>query len=145
MENFEWLVSLHQVPKYADWYEKDVLRRQDIPNYYMFKKSFEEPVKQVIINPSVIKGIIYDDFLYNVDKGYSWLDLIYNLKRFNRIKRNFLNTNALIAHIHKNEDNKIVEKYGDTYITSSGQHRLALAKFLNLTEVEVEVRKFKIQ
>jgi len=53
----------------------------------------------------------------------------------------------IINHIHYKyggAESKYVWKFGKHYFTTSGQHRLCLAKFLNIESVEVYVTAFKL-
>src|SRR5690606_29129091 len=96
------------------------------------------------ISPKIICGIEYGDG-YNDRKDINWLELFISLKRLNRVVRNFRTYEEIIKHIHyPHKDEKQVSQFGNHYFTSSGQHRLCLAKLLDVESVEVKIIKYKL-
>lgn len=137
--NFKWLNTVKLIPS-EQWHNEKVIRINDIDNFYFYGQSIHY---EAAIDPSKIKGIEYA-WAYNHNTDICWLDLLNDLKRFQYVKVNFHSLNDLIDHIHKDyNEGKSVLKYGDTLITSVGQHRLTLAKFLNIPSVKVSVVEFK--
>ena len=69
------------------------------------------------------------------------------MRRLKRVINNFKTKEDIINHIHYKyggAESKYVWKFGKHYFTTSGQHRLCLAKFLNIESVEVYVTTFKL-
>lgn len=116
-----------------------VIRPDEIPNHDFYE---EVNTYEDYINPSKIIGIKYA-FAYNFFTDITWFQLLTKLKRLDRVMKNFKTYEELISHINHNEDEKSVSKYGDYYITTSGQHRLCLAKFLNLEKVKVSIKEYR--
>lgn len=137
--NYEWLSELCDIQS-QEWYSNKVLRPSDIKHYKFYKS--EAKSYRCFINPSDIVGIEYA-YSYNCFNEINWLDLINNLKRFERIRRNINTHNGLLEHsLNDYNENKTVAKYGNQYITIAGQHRLALCKFLGVKSVEVDVLEY---
>jgi len=140
MTNFEWLNTISPI-KDKNWHNENVIRVNQIENidfYENRKNSYK-----AYINPNDIKGIQYLDN-YNHTDDITWKQLLNCLKRFDEVREKSTNYDLIFNHIH-NEYNqpKTVCKYGNTLITSSGQHRLALAKFLNLQSVAVTIIEYE--
>jgi hypothetical protein len=140
IEKMDWLKAIYPKFKRENWNNENVYKPSDL-NYF----EFFEPVKTYIdkINPSSILGIAYFPE-YNFYNQITWLGLFYGLKRLDKVACNFKNWEALVRHIHTNMDSKTVSKFGNHFFTTSGQHRLCLAKFLDLKNIEVEVREYKL-
>lgn len=141
MDNFEWLNNIYPLEN-KPWYKDVVIRKDQVENFNSYESYIEYTGK---VNPQLIKGIEYADAYYYYSE-ITWKELLNNLKRFGEIRQNHSTYSSLVDHIHRyheNDPNKLLFKYGETYITGSGQHRMALAKFLEVPEVEVKVIEFK--
>ena len=141
MDNFEWLNNIYPLGN-KTWY-KDVVIREDQVESYNFYDDYVEYNGRV--NPQLIKGIEYA-YAYNSDSEINWIQLLNRLKRFDEIRQKHSTYSSLVDHVHRHierDPSKLLFKYGNTYITRSGQHRMALAKFLEVPEVEVTVREFQ--
>ncbi|MCR6642477.1 MAG: hypothetical protein NVV82_26680 [Sporocytophaga sp.] len=139
MDNFEWLSSIEPIGA-QDWHSDLVVRYTDINNYEFYKKG--KIYYKGRINTADIKGIEYA-YNYNHDSDITWKQLLNSLKRFEDIRINQSNYSGLVNHIKNDYDEpKTVLKFGPIYITTQGQHRLALAKFLNL-DVEVNIIEYE--
>ena len=139
MNNYEWLNSIYPI-KSENWHFEKVIRVSDIENvnFYKHNKSFYRSR----IKTSFIKGIDYA-YAYNCFSDITWIELLNNLKRFKQIKAKNSSFGELVAHAMSDyNEPRTVLKYDSIYITSCGQHRMALAKFLNIEEVEVEVIEY---
>ncbi|WP_454045027.1 hypothetical protein [Chryseobacterium sp. Marseille-Q8038] len=143
-QRIDWLKSLN--PKFIDqkWHDDVVVHFSHIEHLQFFKSAgtFREK-----INPAKICGIDYS-YGYNCimykpkDWRYHWLQFFTDLRRLDRVIDNFPTKVKVIHHIHLAEEAKTVVQYGDHYFTIGGQHRLCLAKFLEIPEVEVDVIKY---
>jgi hypothetical protein len=140
MSNLSWLKSIYPQFQSHNWHTANVYKPSDLK----YEKFFERGKPcQAIINPSDIVGIEYA-YAYNCLKQINWLQLLGQLKRLDSVKRNFKTRTELIQYIHNNDDKKVVLKFGNHLFTISGQHRLCLAKFLDVSEVEVTVIEYKL-
>lgn len=140
MTNFEWLSSINPMPP-SDWHNDSVIRISDIANYQFYNK--DEKYYRAVIDPQAIKGISYG-YAYNCFSDISWLELLNSLKRFSYVQFKFSSFEDIVEHIHNDyNEPKTVFKYGDILITACGQHRMALAKFLKIPAVEVNVVDYK--
>ena len=137
--NLEWLNSIAPI-KDQLWQHEKVIGVTEIDNIQFYQRDCR--CYRAVINPQDIKGIDYA-YEYNFYEEITWLQLLNSLKRFNWIKNNKNTYETLVEHIQNDyQEAKLVEKYSDVYITGKGQHRLALAKFLGLTEIEVNVQEY---
>lgn len=146
--NFEkresWLKSFQPNYEKQKWHNNKVYHPTDIRNYDFFKshKNYK-----ALINPKHIVGIEYA-YGYNCPiyekKNIDWNYMLRWLKRLDRVINNFKDKKSLIEHIHNDNDPKSVLKYGNQYFTTSGQHRLCLAKYLEVENVEVYVQEYKL-
>lgn len=142
MSNFDWLNTIYPI-EYENWHNDNVIRVNQIENYEFYDKRIKNTYKGYI-NPSDIKGIQYLDS-YNHRDDITWKQLLNKLKRFDDIREKSGSYDLLLDHVHSEyRDPKIISKYGNTLITTSGQHRLALAKFLNISSVEVTINEYDI-
>ena len=122
-----------------------VYRPSDLKNYIYFEKdkSFRDK-----IDPKRIIGVEYA-YGYNCPNIFGepniiyWKSMLHKLKRLDRVIDNYKSSDELIAHIHKDKDSKAVFMFGGFYFTISGQHRLCLAKYLEIPEVEVNITEYK--
>lgn len=125
------------------WHNDIVYHPSHIKHLQFFKKAGS---CKEYINPANICGIDYA-YSYNcpmyktVDWRYNWLEFFTDLKRLDRVMDNFDSREDVVNHIHHAKEDKIVYQYGEHYFTMGGQHRLCLAKFLEVPEVEVIVVK----
>lgn len=143
-ERIQWLKSLH--PRFIEqtWHNDVVAHFSHIHYKQFFKRAgtFKEK-----IDPSKIYGIDYS-YGYNCimykpkEWRYYWINFFTELRRLDRIINNFKTKDEVIKHIHQAKEAKTVEQYGNHYFTIGGQHRLCLAKFLEVPEVEVNVVKY---
>ncbi|REC61784.1 hypothetical protein DRF65_13680 [Chryseobacterium pennae] len=144
LQRIEWLSNLNPNFKNQIWHDDIVY----LPDDLIYKKYFrrEGTVKKKI-NPSKICGIEYA-YAYNCPiykpEGwtYHWLEFFTNLMRLDWVIDNFPTKEKVINHIHHNAETKTVMQFGDHYFTTGGQHRLCLAKYLELDEVEVDVESY---
>lgn len=148
-ERLDWLKSIFPEFKDEPWHKNPVYHPEID---FIYGKYFKETGKKELIeiNPSHIIGISYG-FEYNGkpfreprQEMINWIDLFYSLKRLDRVIDNFKSKEDLINHIHHNKDEKHVDMYGSHYITTSGQHRLCLAKLLGVKKVKVSVQKHRL-
>ncbi len=143
-ERKEWLKKIHGEFKDMLWHDEKVFHPTELKHFEYFK---EYAVYDKEINPKKIIGIKYD-FGYNCpsygDRSIDWKYMLKWLKRLDRVIDNFKTKEEVIKHIQKNTDPKAVLKYGGHYFTTSGQHRLCLAKYIELDEVKVSVREYKL-
>ncbi len=95
------------------------------------------------ISPKQIIGIEYA-FNYNFNSNITWLELIFSLKRLDWVIYKFKNVEELLNHIHYNDEAKLVFKFGNQLFTRSGQHRLCLAKFLQINSIKVSILEYKL-
>ncbi|ASE62110.1 hypothetical protein CEQ15_11705 [Chryseobacterium indologenes] len=143
-QRIEWLRSLHPEFDNQNWHDEIVVHFSHITNFDFFRSAgtFREK-----IDPSKICGIDYS-YGYNCvmykpkDWRYYWLPFFTDLRRLDRVIENFHTKEKVIDHIHFAKEAKTVVQYGDHYFTIGGQHRLCLAKFLEVPEVEVDVIKY---
>jgi len=136
-----WLKTIYPEFKEQEWMSSEVINESQILDYdfYELNNSYRGN-----INPKDIVGIDYA-WEYNCMNTISWFDLLGQLKRFKWIMADFKTYDELCAHVSYNyKEGKYVSKYGDKLITTGGQHRLCLAKFLNINSVEVDVQEYKI-
>ncbi len=148
-QRLDWLKSIFPEFKKEPWHTLPVYHPEID---FLYEKFFEEESKSELIeiDPSKIIGIKYsygyNGNPYRKPREYmiNWMDLFYLLRRLDRVIDNFKSKDDLIAHIHRNIDKKRVRKYGNHYITTSGQHRLCLAKLLGLKKVKVSVTKYNL-
>lgn len=135
MTNFDWLNTITPI-QHKEWHNEQVIRIWDIENYEFYDK---EKGYTTQINPKQIKGIDYA-YAYNCNSDITWKELLNQLKRFRDIRNNFSSIEELIEHAHNDyNESKAVMKYGDTLITITGQHRMALAKFLEIPSIKTYV------
>lgn len=143
-ERENWMKSIE--PNYNNqiWHGDQVYHPTQIKHYKFFKriKIYDE-----YINPKKIHGLEYA-YAYNCpscgDRIIDWKDMLHWLKRLDRVIDNFKTKEELIRHIHKNEDPKAVYKYGNHFFTISGQHRLCLAKYIELDQIKVNIHEYKL-
>jgi hypothetical protein len=139
-ERLVWLKSIY--PEFEDkqsFYE-NVYKPTDLiyHDFFIESKSYRG-----YVNPENIVGIEYG-FAYNFDNEINWHELFIRLKRFKDIQQ-FKSKNEIINHVHNDyKEEKWIFKYGNNYFTKQGQHRLCLAKFLNIKSVEVDITEFKL-
>lgn len=139
LSNYEWLTlicgdKIHPQP----WYHDRVLRLDEIRDRNI---QYHEEYATLYINPKQIIGIEYG-FGYNFYNDITWLYLINELYRFKEIRKKQISYESLVEHVHNDTlDDKCVDQYGDNYITRNGQHRLCLAKFLEIPLVKVNVTR----
>ena len=137
--NLEWLNSISPI-KDQPWQHEKVIRIAEIDNIQFYQRDCR--CYRAVMNPQDIQGIDYA-YEYNFYEEITWLQLLNSLKRFDWIKNNKNTYEALVEHIQNDyQEAKLVEKYGDVYITGKGQHRLALAKFLGLAKIEVNIQEY---
>jgi hypothetical protein len=139
-EKIDWLKAIYPEFKTKKWHNENVFKPSDLNYFEFFEESRTYTEK---INPSSIVGIAYFPN-YNFNKKIIWFELFYELTRLYKVVWNFKNWEALVSHINTNIDLKTVSKFGNHFFTTSGQHRLCLAKFLDLKSIEVEVREYKL-
>ncbi len=148
-QRLDWLKSIFPEFKEEPWHAEPVYH-PEIDFFY--DNFFEEESKSELIeiDPSKIISIKYS-YGYNGnpyreprEDMINWMDLFYSLRRLDDVIDNFKSKEDLIVHIHRNLDKKRVRKYGDHYVTTSGQHRLCLAKLLGLKRVKVSVTKYNL-
>ncbi|MCD4665860.1 MAG: hypothetical protein K8R68_11375 [Bacteroidales bacterium] len=137
--NYQWLKDVAGIES-KSWHNDHVMHVGEIENseYYIWGKRYN-----MVIDPKLIKGIIYS-YGYNDNRTITWIKLLESLKRFDYVRKNFTTKSLLIDHVHNDYNQpKSLRKYGDIYFTTSGQHRMALAKFLEVPEVKVEIIEYK--
>jgi hypothetical protein len=143
-EREAWLKSIYPKFKKQQWHSDKVFHPTHIKNHSFFKEDTHLLGK---IDPRKIHGIeyayLYNDPLNSPNKKIDWLYMLHNLKRLHDIIDNFKTTEEIINHIHNCKESKVVLQFGDHYFTTAGQHRLCLAKFLEIPEVEVEIIRYK--
>ncbi|WP_024480419.1 hypothetical protein [Cellulophaga baltica] len=139
-----WIRTLQKNYDTQKWHNDKVYHPSDIRNFIYFKEHKSYSAK---INPEKIIGIEYA-YGYNCpsfgEKNIDWTYMLQYLKRLDSVIDNFKARELLIKHIHKNNDPKSVLKFGKNYFTTSGQHRLCMAKYLELNQVEVLVIEYKL-
>lgn len=136
-----WLKAIYPEFKLETWHFDRVKHPLvDVKNLEYYNRRIEY---KACINPQLIVGIDYfGNYNYPIFEKpvqLNWLGLFLILKRFNYIEYNFKNLDEVIYHIHNNKEPKIVEKFGQQYFTKGGQHRLCLAKFIGIKEIEVKL------
>ena len=145
-EREKWIATFNPNFSQQEWHNDIVFHPTQIKYFDFFTKTSS---KKEFISPEKICGIEYA-YQYNCplykdpNWQFHWIELLHELKRLHRVMRNFKTKEAIIEHIHKDEDSKVVMQFGDHYFTTSGQHRLCLAKLLELEEVEVTVDKYEL-
>lgn len=140
-ERLIWLKSIYPEFEDKESFYENVYRPEDLKYYDFFnrKKQYKE-----YINPENIVGIRYA-WAYNSHFKINWHQLLRELHRLKHVIENFKSKEEVINHIHHNySEQKYVLKYGNHYFTIGGQHRLCLAKFLNLKSVEVNVTEYEL-
>lgn len=139
VSNFDWLCSIAKI-KDEPWHNDLVIRISDIENIRFYRQKSKN--YQAHIDPNQIKGIQYLDN-YNHNHDITWKGLLNNLKRFDKIRRNKKTYDKVLDHaLYCNTEPRSLHKYGDIYITTGGQHRMALCKFLKVPSVEVSVQEY---
>lgn len=146
--NFEeresWIKTFQPNYEEQKWHTDKVYHPSEIDNIDFFTpyRNYDS-----LINPKQIIGIDYA-YGYNCPsygkKDIDWKYMLKWLKRLDRVIDNFKDKESLIEHIHKDRDPKSVLKYGNHYFTTSGQHRLCLAKYLEVEQVKVYVTEYKL-
>lgn len=146
-ERLTWLKSIYPEFEDKESFYDNVYKPTDLiyHDFFIESKSYRG-----YINPENIVGIEYS-FAYNFKDKINWHELFIRLKRFKDIQK-FTSKTELINHIHHDYAKtdhegqaKEILKYGNNYFTTSGQHRLCLAKFLNIEGVEInKIREFKL-
>lgn len=135
----EWLKKIYPEFRENDWNYDNVIRIGQILNYSFYKGTI---FYKANINPKQIIGINYA-WEYNCMRDITWLELLCSLKRFDHIIDSNQTKEQVINHIHyEHREEKYVSKFGDQYITTGGQHRLCLAKFLDIELVEVNITEY---
>ncbi len=139
ISNYEWLDQMCNIGE-KTWHNDKVKQIYDIENheYYIDKKEGE----RVLIDTSKIIGIKHGSY-GNKGEDITWFDLLKFLKRFRLIKKYQNSREEIIKHIHtiyKHDGGNLrVIDYNGSYFITSGIHRLTIAKFLELKEVEVYI------
>lgn len=139
MCNFDWLnFKSNKTLRHEDWHNERVLYL-NIGEINIL----DCVTRKGIINASDIVGIARDD--YCKYHPLSWLNLLNNLRRFRRYeadKRN-IDRDNIIALIHSTDvfptDSKQVFEIENQYYILSGMHRLTIAKFFNVKDIELEI------
>ena len=146
MTNLEWLNSFHFIEDRM-WQHERVIRLHEVDNFDFYDSC---NTYAGLIDTHQIKGIEYA-YAYNFYDNINWLELLERLKNFEYIRNGVgihppLNSyESLVKHIkspRSEKGTKSVSKFGNSYITTEGQHRMALAKFLELSEVEVTIMNY---
>ncbi len=140
LNRIDWIQKIHPNFKEEKWFYDNVIRPNEIEHFEFYEES---STYKDYINPNKIIGISYAD-AYNYDSDITWIELLNKLRRLDWVISNLKTYEDIINHIHYNKSEKYVSKYGDFYITTSGQHRLCLSKFLNLEKVEVNINEYKL-
>lgn len=143
-ERKSWLKSFQPNYENQKWHNNKVYHPTDLIHFDFFKLY---KIYNAKIDTKDIIGIEYG-FEYNCPtygkRNIDWNYMLESLKRLDRVVNNFKTKKKLISHIHKNNDTKTVLKYGNNYFITSGQHRLCLAKYLEINEVKVSVHEYKL-
>ena len=136
----DWIKKIHPNFKEEKWFHDKVISPNEIELFEFYEEdcSYED-----YINPNKIIGISYA-FEYNSFSDITWIELLNSLKRLDRVIDNFKTYDDVKNHIHYNKEYKYVSKYGDYFITTAGQHRLCLSKFLNLEKVKTKIVEHKL-
>lgn len=135
--NFNMLRSIapNIVNEDTDWYKDKVI-------WYGGELSKEFYYVDTItksINPNEIIGSTH--FSVNSNQ-ISWLDFLENLSRMDSFLK--MNPNQLINFITYGKENpKSCLEINNKYFIESGNHRLTLAKFLNIEAVNINVSVYK--
>jgi len=138
--NLQWLNERYPI-KPKKWHTEQVLRTHEIDNYRFYSQNPTKSYKDVI-DPMDIKGIQYA-YAYNDGSNINWIELLNSLKRFKDIRHSNMCYENLVEHAQKDyNETRTVSKYGSIYFTTTGQHRMALCKFLDLDEVEVNINEY---
>ncbi|MDN4163863.1 hypothetical protein QWY31_00040 [Cytophagales bacterium LB-30] len=140
LSNLDWLKKRCPIqPK--KWHTEKVLRINEIENYRFYSRNSTKHYRG-IINLADIKGIHYA-YAYNDASDITWIDLLNNLKRFKDIRHSNMTYEELIEHAQSDyNESRTVSKFGSLYFTTTGQHRMALCKFLNLEKVTVQINEY---
>lgn len=138
--NLDWLKKRYPIrPK--KWHTEKVLRINEIENYRFYSRNSTKTYRG-IISPLDIKGIQYA-YAYNDGTDITWIDLLNNLKRFKDIRHSNMTHEELIEHAQSDyNESRTVSKFGSLYFTTTGQHRMALCKFLDLEKVTVQINEY---
>lgn len=138
-----WLADLGVDHSKNTWYNQPVYHT----NHIKYLPYFDELKRsKKTIEPKNIIGITHG-LAYNYVDSYldaprfDWSELLVRLKRIGGLMRSFKDRDAIIEHVTNNSNHIQVEKYGNHYFSSDGQHRLCLAKFFDIP-VDVEVVDF---
>lgn len=139
MYNFKWLSSICHIPV-QPWHLDPVLRISDIQNIDFYSRQYK--MYRSIINLSDIKGIEFgfSDF---VEKDINWKSMLNDLSGIDKILGKIYSLEDLITYVKEDDSQpKRVLKYGNDYIIAGAKHRLILAKFLGIKEMEVSVKEY---
>ena len=139
-ERLTWLKSIYPEFQDKESFYENVYKPTDLIycDFFIESKSYRG-----YINPENIIGIEYGCD-YNFFHEINWHELLNGLRRFKDVQK-FKSKNELINHVYNDyKEEKWVFKYGGNYFTKQGQHRLCLAKFLNIKNVEVDITEFKL-
>lgn len=143
-ERETWLESIYPEYKNQTWHNDQVFHPSHIKQYQFFKRAGSYTAK---IDPKKIHGLEYaygyNCPSYSSNHKIDWKYMLHWLRRLDWVIDNFKNREEIIEHIHKNSEPKEVIKFGDHYFTTGGQHRLCLAKYLDVDEVEVTINKYE--
>lgn len=85
-------------------------------------------------NPNKIIGSTHCNYY-----GGSWMKMLENLKRFNRLTQFYSNSASEYINQH---DNMLLIKCENNYFIAEGNHRFCIAKLLETTIDKVEVNEF---
>lgn len=136
----DWIKTFQPNFDNQKWHDDDV-PRPDQMKYHKFFKLHK--IYSDFINPAKIVGIEYG-YKYNFYNRISWRELLQRLERLDEVIKNKKTRQEIIDHIHSDKDKKVVQKYGDNYFTISGQHRLCLAKYLEIPKVKVKIHEYSL-
>ena len=145
-EREQWLRSIYPAYVQQTWHNTPVYHPSHIKHLPYFTRAKTTTER---ICPKKICGIQYA-YHYNCpaykpkDWRLLWIEFFRSLKRLDWVIDNFNDLDSVINHIHTNKEQKWVMRYGDHYFTRGGQHRLCLAKFLDVEQVEVDVVHFEL-
>ncbi len=137
IDRIEWIKHIYPSFEFNDW-NNDVIY---FPHDLKYKDFFYlDRIYKGEIDPSQIIGIDYFEY----ESCSNWTDLLYSLKRLNEVIKKQKTLEAVISHIKTDQDEKCVYKYGNHFFTFSGQHRLCLAKFIDMKSVSVQIHEYKL-
>ena len=141
-EREQWLESIYPNYKKQNWHENKVFH----PAHLINKSFFVESSYYVdLINPQKICGLEYAySYNHKIDCEIDWKYMLHYLKRLDWVIDTLKSKEEIVDHIHNTTGEKCVLKYGDHYFTIAGQHRLCLAKFLDICEVKVSIIEYKL-